>query len=181
MMKTKFIWVIVLSLLMAGAAFAQARGPAETVKAFYKYSDARSDIFDKRHIESRRQWYTLALYRTFRALLAKDTAYLKKNPTDKPFFGDGLTFRPLDETCEANGKHYGYTQTVGRASIIKDRATVNVKSAFPKACGNLEPERYRINLRKIGNRWLIDDMDYLQGETLKGEMKKYQSGSGSTK
>src|SRR4051812_33250648 len=100
LMKANIISIAFLILVSSTAVFSQTRGPAETVKAFYKYSNARSDIFDRRHIESRKQWYTPGLYQAFLNQLRKDQAHLKKHPTDKPFFGDGLDFQPLNEACD---------------------------------------------------------------------------------
>lgn len=169
-MKIRIVSITFLILIFAVAAFAQTNGPAETVKAFYKYSNARSSTFNKRHIESRKQWYTPALYKAFLVQLREDRAFLKKNPTDKPFFGDGLDFRPLDEPCEANGRSYRRSQTVSRASTGKTRSYVDVKFAYPKACTE-EPIYYRVNLWKVNGKWLISDWTYSDGKTLTREMK----------
>jgi hypothetical protein len=152
-------------------AFAQASGPAETVAAFYKYSNARSSTFNNRHIQSRKQWYTPALYNLFLLELKKEKAMLKAHPGDKPFFGDGLTFRPDDELCEANGKSYERTQSIGRVSTGKTRSYVEVKFAYPKEC-NIEPISYRVNLQKINGKWLISDWTYSSGRTLTREMRE---------
>jgi hypothetical protein len=159
--------------MSAAAVFAQNPGPEETVKAFYKYSNARSSTFNGRHIELRKQWYTPALYNAFRAQLREDRAYLKKNPTDKPFFGDGLDFMPLDEPCEANGKSYRRSWSVSRRDIRKIRAYIDVKFAYPKEC-NIEPVYYRVGLQQIGGKWLIDDWTYSTGMTLRREMREHK-------
>ena len=127
----------------------QSFGPEDTVKAFYKFSNSRSSIFNRRHIESRRQWYTPALYREFLAQLREDQIHLKTNPTDKPIFGDGLDFRPLDEPCESNGRSYRRYQTISRRVIEKNRAYIDVRFAYPKACTGIEPIYYRVGLSRI--------------------------------
>ena len=170
-MRARIISITFLILIFTAAAIAQTSGPAETVKAFYKYSNARSSTFNKRHIESRKQWYTPALYRAFVAHLRDQQAFLKKNPTDKPFFGDGLDFRPLDEPCEASGKSYWRSQSISRVSTGKTRSYVDVKFAYPKACTE-EPIYYRVNLQKISGKWLIADWTYSSGMTLTREMKE---------
>lgn len=170
-MKTRIISIALLLLIPASAAFSQSRGPAETVKAFYAYSNARSSTFNKRHIESRKKWYTPALYKAFVAHLRDQQAYLKKNPTDKPYFGDGLDFRPLDEPCEANGKSYNRAQSISRVSNGKARSYVDVKFAYPKACTE-EPIYYRVNLQKVNGKWLIADWTYSSGMTLTREMRE---------
>lgn len=172
-MRLKTAIISALILIFGSTAFAQAApDPEETVRAFYKYSNARSSTFNRRHIESRKQWYTPALYNAFWTQLRKDQAYLKKNPTDKPFFGDGLDFMPLDEPCDANGKSYRRSWSISRRDIRKTRAYIDVKFAYPKAC-NLESEYYRVNLQKIGGKWLISDWTYSDGSTLTGDMRKH--------
>lgn len=170
-MRAKITSIIFLVLVSAAAAFAQTPGPAETVRAFYKHSNARSSIFNKRHIESRKQFYTPALYNLFLLELKKEKAMLKTHPTDKPFFGDGLTFRPTDEPCDADGRSYDRTRSLGRVSTGKTRSYVDVKFAYPKAC-NIEPISYRVNLQKIGGKWLISDWTYSSGMTLTREMRE---------
>jgi hypothetical protein len=170
-MRNKIILFAMLLSTSSIAISAQAVGPEEAVKAFYLYSNARSSTFNSRHIESRKQWYTPSLYRAFRSQLAKDRAHVKANPTDKPFFGDGLDFKPVDEPCEANGRSYRRTQSVSRRDIRKTRAFIDVKFAYPKAC-DIEPEHYRVGLRKINGKWLIDDWTYSSGMTLRREMRE---------
>jgi hypothetical protein len=169
-MKSRYISIALLILISVSAAFSQNAGPVETVRSFYKYSNARSDIFDKRHVESRKQWHTPALYRAFRDQLRKDRAQKKKCPTDKPFFGDGLTFSPFNEPCEVNGRSYQRFSSISAKSIGKNRATVNVKFAYPKACTEDQPIYYQVNLSKINGKWLIDDWTYSDGMALTREM-----------
>ena len=105
--------------------------------------------------------------------LSQDKAYLKTNPTDKPYFGDGLTFRPLDEPCMVGERSYKRVQSVGRTEIDKMRATVEVSFAYPKSCTeNFQPIVYRVELRKAGGKWLIDDWVYDGGASLKADMMK---------
>jgi len=171
--RDKFFSITFLILLLAAAAFSQIRGPAETVTAFYKYSNARSTIFDRRHIESRKQWYTPEFYTAFRTLLRKDQGQLKKHPTDKPFFGDGLDFRPLNEACDVNGKQYYRRRSIGRTIIKKNRADVDVRFAYPKSC-TIEPIVWRIRLWKVSGKWLIADQIYEDGSTLTKDMSEHR-------
>lgn len=175
-MKAKFISIAFILVVTTAGVFAQTSGPADTVRAFYKYSNARSSTFNKRHLESRKQWYTPALYKAFLAQLREDQAYLKKNPTDKPYFGDGLDFRPLDEPCEANGKSYRRSQSISRISTGKTRSYVDVKFAYPNTCG-IEPVYYRVNLQKINGKWLIADWTYSDGSTIMRDMRKNNYGN----
>ncbi len=164
-----FVAVIVFSSLFA---LGQGSGPDATVRTFYTYSNTHSSTFNRRHVDSRKQWYTPALLDAFNAQLEEDTAHLKLNPTDKPYFGDGLTFRPLDEPCEVNGRSYKRIQRITRTEIVNSRATVSVSFAYPKACTmGGEPIVYRVKLIRISGRWLIDDWEYEEGPSLVADMK----------
>lgn len=170
-MKFRPLLIASFVLLWAASALSQTSGPAATVQAFYRFSDARSPIFNRKHIESRKRWYSPELYRLFLEELRKEETFLKQHPDEKPFFGDGLTFRPLDEPCQANGKSYKRSQSISRTEAGQNRAYVDVKFAYPKECTE-PPIVYRINLRKLGGRWLIDDVTYSNGMTLTREMKE---------
>jgi hypothetical protein len=172
-MRNRALLITILMAVSASVSFAQNAGPVETVKSFYKYSKARSDIFDRRHVESRKQWYTPALYRAFQMQLRKDRVQEKKYPTDKPFFGDGLDFSPLDEPCETNGRSYHRSYSVSGRNVGKTRASVSVKFAYPKACtDDNEPIYYKVSLWKINGKWLIADWTYPDGMTLTREMRE---------
>jgi hypothetical protein len=166
------IGVIAVFVLLCGATtLSQTLGPAATVQAFYRFSNARSAVFNRKHIESRKRWYSLELYRLFLDELKKEEVFLRQHPDEKPFFGDGLSFRPLDEPCQASGKSYRRSQSISRTESGKNRAYVDVKFAYPQPCAE-EPIYYRINLRKLGRRWLIDDLTYANGMTLSREMRE---------
>ena len=113
LMKEAILFVAIMVALLAVPAYAQSRGPADTVKAFYRFSSSHSNVFDRRHIELRKNWYTKELYQLLLDQLQKDEANLRAHPTDKPFFGDGLDFEPLHELCYAGGKSYPYARCVG--------------------------------------------------------------------
>jgi hypothetical protein len=164
--------IFTAALLVLTATFAYSQTPQATVRAFYAYSNSHSSTFNLRHIESRKQWFTPALYKALRKQLSDDAANLKVDPDQKPLFGDGLTFRPLDEPCQVGERSYKRVQTVGRTEIIRSTATVDVTFAYPKACvPATEPILYQVNLRRIGGRWLIDNFTYDDGSTLIGDMK----------
>lgn len=175
-MKTRVISIAILVVVCAGTILPQTIGPAQTVNSFYKFSNARSALFNRKHIESRKRWYTPDLYRLFLEELTEEEAFLKQNPTEKPFFGDGLSFRPLDEPCEANGKQYRRSQRITRTEAGRNRAYVDVEFAYPKAC-KLEPVVYRVHLRKLWGKWLVDDWTYSSGMTLTREMKENKYGA----
>lgn len=172
-MKPRTALSFVLILLFATAALSQTAGPAQTVRAFYRFSNARSSVFNRKHIESRKRWYTPELYRLFLEALRKENAFLKQHPDEKPFFGDGLDFHPLHEPCHANGKAYDRSQSITRTDVKDNRAYVEVKFAYPEACTE-EPIYYRVQLKKLSGKWLIDDWTYSDGTTLTRDIKENQ-------
>jgi len=174
MISRAFISVVIVATASLGA-LAQSTAPDATVRAFYAYSNPRSSTFDRRHIELRKKWYTPALYAAFLRQLAEDEAHLKAFPTDKPFFGDGLDFRPLDEPCKVGERSYKRVQSVFRSQMTASRAEVEVKFAYPAACiEGGPPIIYKVNLQKTGGRWLINDWNYDDGHTLVGDMKSHK-------
>ena len=170
-MKFRIVLSLIFVLLCAGTTLSQTLGPAATVQAFYKFSNEHSAIFNRKHIELRKRWYSPELYRLFLEDLREEEAFLKQHPDEKPFFGDGLTFRPLDEPCEAEGKTYQRSRRITRTEAGKNRAYVDVKFAYPNVCTE-EAIVYRVNLRRFGRRWLIDDLTYPSGKTLAQEMRE---------
>lgn len=170
LMKEEILFVAIMVALIAVPAYSQNRGPADTVKAFYRFSSARSNVFDRRHIESRKSWYTNELYQLFLDQLKKDEANLRAHPTDKPFFGDGLDFEPLHELCNAGGKSYPYSRRVGRSQMKGESAYVEVTFSYPTAC--TEPAIvWRVELKRVGGKWLIADWIWPEGSSLAADMK----------
>jgi hypothetical protein len=174
-MIPKAVILVIIVAIASLAAVAQNTSPDATVRAFYAYSNARSSTFNRRHIEQRKKWYTPALYAALLAQLAEDEAHLKAHPTDKPFFGDGLDFRPLDEPCLVGDRSYKRVQSIYQSQMTPSRADVEVKFAYPSACTTGgEPIIYKVNLRKVSGTWLINDWTYDNGATLVGDMKSHK-------
>jgi hypothetical protein len=172
-MKTGIFLIAVIVTFAAGDTFAQSRGPSETVKSFYQFSSSRSSTFDRRHVEARKRWYTPELYQLFLEQLKKDEVELKANPTDKPFFGDGLDFQPWHEQCQAGGRSYAFSRHVGLAMVEGKVATVEVVFSYPKMCG-IKASVYRVKLENNGRRWLISDWVWSEGSSLAADMKANQ-------
>lgn len=169
-MTTKLLLIAVTITFVSAGTLAQNRGPSETVKSFYRFSSAHSNLFNRRHVESRKSWYTNELYHLFLEQLKKDEANLKAHPTDKPFFGDGLDFEPLHELCNAGGKSYSYTRRVGRAKVKGQSAFVDVTFSYPSAC--TEPAIvWQVELKRLGGKWLIADWIWPEGSSLTADMK----------
>src|SRR5262249_26709163 len=98
-MRSRILFIAALTAFFSLPSIAQS--PAATVSAFYQFDRSHSQIFNRRNIDARKRWFSKELYNLFLYELKREDAYLKKNPNDKPYFGDGLPFQPLDETCKA--------------------------------------------------------------------------------
>jgi hypothetical protein len=169
-MKTiNLILIALLPCACASSLLAQRSSPKTALEAFYKFDRSHSQTFNRSNINARKQWFSSELYSLLLNELKRDAAYLKKNPTDKPFFGDGLPFQPLQEKCEA-GKY--------RALIIKqdflkgDRAVELAGFAYPKPCKQPDPVVYTIGMFKLGGKWVIDDINYGEDTTLKQRLQR---------
>ena len=157
---------------MSAAAAAQTTGPAETLAKFFAYDRAHSIEFSLRSVEARRGWFSNELYRLLKTELKREAEYLKKNPGDKPHFGDGLPFRPLDETCDVGRKKLHKKITFKTGQISGRTATVNAAFAFPRPCETPDKNVYVFSMKRIANRWAIDNVTYDDGSTLVGDLKR---------
>jgi hypothetical protein len=169
-MRIKLALVICLLAAAAMPAFGQrSNSPKSTVEAFYKYDRSHSQIFNRRNIDARKQWFSTELYRLLLNELKRDAAYLKKNPTDKPFFGDGLPFQPLQEKCEQGRDR---TLVVEQDFVRRDRAAATATFSYPKPCSDPMPVVYTIGLLKTKSGWVIDDINYGEDTTLKQRLRR---------
>ena len=169
-MKTLFAPVLVLFVCFASSAVAQS--PAVSVKAFYQFDRSHSQVFNRRNIDARKRWFSKELYNLFLNELKREAAYLKKNPTDKPYFGDGLPFQPIDETCTAGRQNLHRTVVVKSADTMRDRAVVTASFPYPKPCKDTDAPTYTIGLVRHGRTWLIDDVNYGEDRTLKQDLNR---------
>ena len=169
-MKTRILLLAVLIGLLS--FFGRAQSPAATVSAFYQFDRSHPQIFNRRNIDTRKQWFSSELYKLFLYELKREKEYLKKNPGDKPYFGDGLPFQPVDETCKAGRRNLHRTVVVKLADQKGDRAAVAASFPFPKPCKDTDAPTYTIGLIKQGGRWLIDDVNYGDDRTLKQDLNR---------
>lgn len=151
-------------LLTAGVASGQPSSPKATVMAFYKYDAANSQVFNRANIDARKSWLSEELYRLLIKELEREKAFLAENPTDKPHFGDGLPFRPLDETCELSGRQYRRKISLGTVTVKGDLANVDVYFKYPKGC-SIPDVLYAVNMSRERGRWVIDDIRYIAENT----------------
>ena len=169
MKKINFILVALLLCMAASSLSAQASSPKAAIEAFYKYDRSHSQVFNRANINARKQWFSNELYSLLIGELKRDTEYLKKNPGDKPYFGDGLPFQPLQEKCEA-GKYRGLL--IKQDFLQGDRAVELAGFSYPKPCKDSDPVVYTIGMFKVGGKWVIDDINYGEDTTLKQRLKR---------
>lgn len=155
-------WFLVL--VLAPAVFSQQSTPKATAMSFYKFNSANSKVFNRKNIDARKRWFSDELYQLFIKELTREAEFLKANPTDKPHFGDGLPFQPLDEVCELNGKKYRRVLSYGRETIKGNIGNIDVYFKYPKGC-NLPDILYALNMDRVRGRWVIDDIRYFPDNT----------------
>lgn len=170
-MKTNIIFLSMILIVLSTSVFAQKQDAATAAQSFYKFHLARPNIFKASEVKAYRKWFSDDLNKLFQTELQREKEYLKKNPTDKPHFGDGFPFQPLDE-CDSAGKLIKNTYTVGEATMKNERATVEVKFYQPKECGGALIDTYKVELIKSKNTWLIDDWLYSDAKTLTEDLKR---------
>lgn len=171
MKKTQTCLAGIIFLLSTVAAAAQSTDPKAVVRSFYQYDGTHSQVFNKKAIQSRKGWFTDVLHLHLTKELERQAEFIRKNPGDKPHFGDGLPFRPLDETCEVAGKSRHFTTIVGRPSMRGSAATVPVRFTYPKGC-TLPATEYLVRLHKVKNAWYINDIEYPDGTTLLADLMR---------
>ena len=169
----KIVRIFLLALVgcvCVTAASAQAT-PRSVVESFYRFDGSHAQTFNRKNIDARKRWFSEVLYLQLRNELKREREYLRKNPTDKPHFGDGLPFRPLDETCTVGRRNSRYTYAVGSASARGSNATVPVPFSYPKRC-NLPSTEYSVRLRRVKGIWQINDLEYPDGATLLADLMR---------
>jgi hypothetical protein len=170
-MKTKFVLLSIVLLLLSTNVFAQKQTAAAFVESFYRFHRARSGIFNAIEVNAHRRWFTAELNRLFQNELKREKEFLKQNPTDKPHFGDGFPFLPYEE-CSKDGKSVKNVLQVGPEIILEDHAIVEFRIFQPKACGGELTDTYKIELVKNNRGWLINDWIYADGERLSDDLKR---------
>jgi len=170
-MKKLLLPVALFLLSLSSNLISQTRTPESDLAAFIKFSRSMRQDFNSRGIESRKRWFSAPLYKLFLNELKRQDEYLKKNPSDMPYFGDGVPFQPVDETCEAGKRSYRYTYTVGVGVVSGDSAEVPVTFAYPAAC-KIPPIVYKFKVVRSNTGWLVDDVDYGDGKTLVADLNR---------
>lgn len=172
MLKDKPALLLALLIGLSLNLFAQNTSPVAAVRSFYVFDRAHSQTFDRKAIDERRKWLSESLYKLFLNELKREKEYLRKNPTDKPYFGDGLPFQPIDETCTSGKRVYHKAISIKPDARDGSFATVNAIFAFPPPCTEPDKTVYNIALIKRGKMWLIDNVIYEGARDLVSDLKR---------
>src|SRR5262245_55561808 len=162
----KIIISLILIITVSSAFVSAQSGPLAAVKAFYAYDQSHSQTFNRRNIDARKRWFSPDLYRLLQYELKREAEYLKKNPTDKPYFGDGLPFQPLQENCIAGSRGVDRKMSLKHDFQTGNRSVVLATFAYPKPCANPDPVVYTIGLVRGKAGWQVDDINYGEDTTL---------------
>ena len=175
MKKRGYLTTIFLSILLVSAsAAAQKSDPTGSVRSFYAFDSKSSQTFNRRNLDARRRFLSQRLYNLFREELRKQTAHLRSDPDDKPFFGDGFPFRPIDEPCDANGRKLNRRYSVMRVSKFRgSRAVVPVRFSYARPC-TIEAMNYNVEVIRSRSAWVIDDIIFDDGSKLSDSMKNHR-------
>lgn len=172
MTKSRIILITLLIAASSVACFAQSNTPVAAVSSFYKFDRSHSQILNRRNLDARRKWLSDSLYKLFLIELKRERAFLKQNPTNKPHFGDGLPFQPIQESCGTGGKEVGRRLGIKPAFQKGNRAAASVTFAYPKPCKDPDAITYTIGLIKGKTGWLIDDVNYGDVSSLKADLRR---------
>lgn len=171
MKKSKILLILILISSFALSVSAQKSGAAETVKSFYVFHNLRSGLFSLHEVNLRRKWFTAELYKLFVNELKREDEFTKKNPTEKPHYGDGFPLQPFSE-CVDGEKVIINTFEVKEISSDPSKATVEVKFYSPEKCERKLIDTYKVELVKVKNSWLINDWIYSDNKRLTDDLKR---------
>ncbi len=170
-MKTKVIIVSIFITFFSANIFAKKQSAAGFVESFYKFQRARSGDFTTAEMNAYKRWFTDDLNKLFENELKREKEHLKQNPIDKPFFGDGLPFEPLDE-CYKMGTFYKHLYKLGAPTKVGNKTTIEISFSNPKVCGGDFLDTYKVELVKNKGVWQINDVIYSDGKRLSDDLKR---------
>ncbi len=172
MFKSIFSLLILSIGFFTASVPAQNSTPVTAVRSFYKFDRSHSQVFKRSAIDARKKWFSAELYKLFLYELKRENTYLRTHQNEKPYFGDGLPFQPIDETCKAGGKELHRGVEVKPAFQKGRRAAVIAAFAFPKQCSEKDVVTFTIGIVKSGTAWVIDDVNFGEDRTLKQDLKR---------
>jgi hypothetical protein len=119
----------------------------------------------------RKRWFSAELNGLFQKELKRESEYLKKNPTDKPYFGDGFPFTPYEE-CSKGGREIKNVLKIAAVTQRGNKTLVEVQFFTPKACGGDFIDTYKVELIKMKGVWLLNDWIAGDGGRLTDALKR---------
>ena len=166
-MRRKIIAIFVLVLLFSVSGLADDAADAKAVvQSFYKVQTFRNDGFSVQLINKRKSWFTPKLYELYVQTVRLEDAWGKKHPDEKPEFW-GLGFHH-------DGEIYPQIATVGKSIVTGETALVDVNFYYvEKNKKRTFHDKYVIELKKQGAKWLINDIIYDGKERFSALMQKY--------
>ena len=176
MNNSKLIFGLILIFLIPVFITAQAeKEAAQTVEKFYKFYRTRNGLLSTHELNLLRRWFTPALTGLFRSEIKREDTFIKKNPDEKPYFGDGFPFKPYEE-CIIDEKIIPNRLEIGETEITDNKAFTEVRFYLPAECEKQieDPliDTYKIELVKVKKRWLINDWIYSDGHILSEVLKR---------
>lgn len=168
---SKILLISTLIFAFGLSVSAQKSGAAETVKSFYVYHNSRSGLFSLHEVNLRRKWFTAELFNLFLNELKREDEFTRKNPSDKPHYGDGFPFQPFSE-CVEGEKVLINTFEVNEISSDASKAEVEIKFYSPEKCNKELIDTYKVELVKTKRVWLINDLIYSDKTRLTDDLKR---------
>ena len=172
MTTLKTIFITFCLAIFTASAFAQQKTPSAAVTSFYKFDRTNSQDFTRKNIDARKKWFSAALYKLLLNELAREKAYIKKHPNDKPFMGEGFPFQPLDETCKVGNVEVHKELTVKRDAEDINDATVRAIFAFPRGCADPAAVTFTLEMNRTPAGWVIDNVIYDDSSNLVKDLKR---------
>ena len=166
-MKTRILLIGIFLLAASAGTSAQKSSASAYVRSFYDFHRQQLNVFEPAEVRARRKWFSPVLNSLFQNELRRQAAYLKTHPDDKPFFGDGFPFQPLDECDMGSNSH-----EVGEARMVKGKSVVDVSFYSPDGCGRRLEGKYSVELIRSGRSWLINDWIYEDGSRLTTDLRR---------
>ncbi len=146
--KTFRIVVILISLISARSTFA-ASSPQAVVNEFYKYHFAHDMGFTPETLKDRQSWLTPNLILVCRTYFA-----IPQNPDEAPFInGDPFT----------GTQEYPEKFSLGSAKVSKSEARIDIIFHWKET----DPRKATVVLKKLNRKWLIDDVEFPDQESLR--------------
>lgn len=173
--KGNYLLLFGLMLLISMSVFAQKQSASETVQSFYKFHLSRSGLFSLHEVKLRQRWFTSELNRLLLFELKREDEFTRKHPDEKPHFGDGFPFEPLEE-CVVGEKIIRNLYQTKEISVDSKRAVVEIKFFMPKECQSEKEDSLidtlKIELLKTKNSWLINNWIYSDESKLSDDLKR---------